>query len=68
MLFLTGLFGLLIIYANQLKNFLKENVQVSIIFQDETKEADIVMLKKMLESEKTVRRTEYISKEQACKL
>lgn len=67
-LFLTGLFGLLIIYANQLKNFLKENVQVSIIFQDETKEADIVMLKKMLESEKTVRRTEYISKEQASQI
>lgn len=64
-LFLTGLFGLLIIYANQLKNFLKENVQVSIIFQDETKEADIIMLKKMLESENSVLRTDYLSKEKA---
>lgn len=64
-LFLTGLFGLLIIYADQLKNFLKENVQVSIIFRDETKEADIVRMMKMLETEKTVLRTEYLSKEKA---
>jgi cell division transport system permease protein len=64
-LFLTGLFSLLIIYADQLKNFLKENVQVSIIFRDETKEADIVRLRKMLESETSVLKTEYLSKEKA---
>jgi cell division transport system permease protein len=64
-LFLTGLFGFLIIYADRLKDFLKENVQISIIFRDDTKEADIIRIQKMLNDEKNIRLTDYISKDKA---
>jgi len=64
-LFLIGLFGLLMIYADQLKTYLKENLQVNVIFTDEAKEADIVRMQKMLDSESYVKATEYISKDEA---
>lgn len=62
---MTGIFGLLIMYADHLKNFLKENLQVNIIFYDEAKEADIIRLQKMIENEKYIRQTDYVTREQA---
>jgi len=53
------------IYADQLKTYLKENLQVNVIFTDEAKEADIVRMQKMLDSESYVKATEYISKDEA---
>lgn len=64
-IFLIGLFGLLIIYADQLKTYLKENLQVNIIFTEDAKESDMVRMQKMLDNESYVKRTEYISKEKA---
>lgn len=64
-LFLTGLFSLLLLYADELKTYLKENVQVSLIFREEAKDADIIRLQKMLENESYVSRTNFISKEDA---
>ncbi|MBC8342821.1 MAG: cell division protein FtsX [Bacteroidetes bacterium] len=64
-LFLIGLFGLLVIYAEQLKNFLKENLQVSVFFIDDAKEADILRLQNMIDHESFVKLTNYIDKEEA---
>ena len=64
-LFMMGVFGLLIIYAGQLKDFLRENLQVNVIFYDEAKEADIIRLQKMIENEQYVRQTDYVTKEMA---
>lgn len=64
-LFLIGLFGMLILYADQLKSFLKENLQVSIIFTEDAREADMVRMQKSLESEYYVKSTEFITKEKA---
>lgn len=64
-LFLMGMFGLLVFYADQLKTFFKENLQVNIFFTEEAKEADIFRLKQMLDNEYYVKKTEYITKEEA---
>ena len=38
-LFLTAIFSILLFYADKLKSYLKENVQVNIIFDDVAREA-----------------------------
>ncbi len=67
-LFLIGLFAILILYADQLKSYLKENVQVNVIFDDDSKEADIFHLQKMMEVEPSVIKTNYVDKEEAKKI
>ena len=67
-LFLVGLFTLMVYHANQIKNILKENVQVSINFMDDVNEPDIFKIKNRLEEKKSIRSIEYISKEKAQKI
>lgn len=67
-LFLLGLFGLLIIYANQLKDFVRENVQFSIYFHDSARDADIMRIKKDLDEKLFVKSTEFLSKEEAARI
>lgn len=65
MLFLTGLFGLFILHANALKEITRENVQLSIYFKDDVKEADILSIQKQLESQPFVKTAKYVSKDEA---
>jgi cell division transport system permease protein len=64
-LYLIGLFGMLILYVDQLKDFLKEEFQINAIFVEDAKEADIYRLQNMLDNDAFVRKTEYINKEDA---
>ncbi|MBT3302285.1 MAG: cell division protein FtsX [Bacteroidetes bacterium] len=64
-LFLIGLFGMLVFYADQLKDYLKENLQVNVFFIDDAKEADILRLQNMLDNETFVKATNYVDKEAA---
>jgi len=64
-LFLLGIFGLLVFSANQLQTYLKENVQVSVLFMEDTHEPDILKLKTSLEREPHINDVKFISKEQA---
>ena len=64
-LFLIGMFGILVFYADQLKTFFKENLQVNVFFTEDAKEADIFRLKQMLDNEYYIKHTEYIDKETA---
>lgn len=66
-LFLMGLLGLLLLNAKKLSDFVKENISISIILKDETKEVDIRRLQKDLDAAKYVKSTEYISKEEAAR-
>lgn len=65
---MVGLFTLMIFHANQLKNFLKENVQVSVYFMKDVNEPDILRLKKSLENREGIKRIQYISKKDARKM
>lgn len=58
----------MVFHANQLKNFLKENVQVSVYFMEEVNEPDIFRLKKNLKDNKAIKSIAYTSKEDARKI
>lgn len=64
-LFLVGLFSLLVYHANQLKDYLKENVQMSLLFTQDAKEPDILRMQKVFESKPFINKVEYISREEA---
>ena len=48
-LFLLGILGWLVIYAGELTNTLKENIEVQVIFNDATKEEKVEELKNILD-------------------
>lgn len=66
-LFMLGLMGLLILNANQLSNYVKENIGISIILKDNVKEVEIRRLQKTLDATEFVKATEFVDKETAAK-
>ncbi len=67
-LLLIGLFGLMSFHANQLKDFLKENLQVSIYLLQDTKEPTILQIRSQIQEQPSVTRVSYTSKEEAREL
>jgi cell division transport system permease protein len=66
-LFMLGLLGLLILHAQKLSDYVKENISFSVILNENVKEVDIVQMQKMLDASAYVKSTEYITKEDAAK-
>ncbi len=66
-LFTLGFLGLIILHANSLSNYIKENIGFEIIMKPESKEADIVYLQKILDAKKYTKSTEYITREEAAR-
>ncbi len=64
-LFAIGLVGLLVLHAQKLSDYVKENVGFTVYMNKNVKEADIVKLQKELDAHVYVRSTEYISEEKA---
>lgn len=64
-LFTLGFLGLIIIQANSLSNYIKENIGFEIIVKPGVKEADILHLKKILDTREYVKSAEYITSEEA---
>lgn len=64
-LFTLGFLGLIILQANSLSNYIKENIGFEIIVKPGVKEADILHLKKILDTKEYVKSAEYISTEEA---
>jgi cell division transport system permease protein len=64
-LFLLGVLGLVIINARGLSDYFKESLSFSIMLDEESKETDIAMLQKEINSKPYVKSTEYVSKEEA---
>lgn len=64
-LFMMGLLGLLVLNAQKLANYAKENIGFSIMIRDDVKESAILALQKKLDREEFVKSTEYITKEKA---
>jgi len=64
-LFMIGLLGLVILHAKKLSNYVKENISLSVIMNDNVKEADIMQLKKTIDATDYVKSTNYITKEEA---
>ena len=64
-LFLLGVFALLMMHAQKLSNHLKENIGFEIVMNSNVKEANILKLQQELEAMPSVKSTEYIPKEEA---
>ena len=64
-LFLLGVFALLMLHAQKLSNHLKENIGFEVVMNSNVKEANILNLQKELEAMPAVKSTEYITKEEA---
>ena len=64
-LFLLGVFALLMLHAQKLSNHLKENIGFEVVMNSNVKEANILKLQQELDSMPAVKSTEYITKEEA---
>ena len=64
-LFLLGIFALLMLHAHKLSNYLKENIGFEIVMNSNVKEANILKLQSELDAMPAVKSTEYITKEEA---
>lgn len=64
-LLLLGIVGLLMLNAQVLSNYVKENICFSLFLRDNIKEADIRKFQKTLDTYDFIKSTEYISKEKA---
>ena len=66
-LLMTGLLGLILVHAKNLSKYVKENIVLNVIVNDNVSEGDILSLQKDIEKDPYVLNSEYISKELAAK-
>ncbi|MVZ66094.1 FtsX-like permease family protein [Sphingobacterium sp. DK4209] len=66
-LLMTGLLGLILVHAKNLSRYVKENIVLNVIVNDNVNEGDVLSLQKDLEKDPYVLRSEYVSKELAAK-
>ena len=66
-LFMLGLMGLLILNAQQLSNYVKENIGISIILKKNVKEVEIRRLQKTSDATNYVKATHFVDKKTAAK-
>jgi cell division transport system permease protein len=64
-LLLLGITGVLLLNANRLSRYVRENIGFSVVLQDDATEADIAWVRKQLDVSPYVRETKFISKEDA---
>jgi len=63
--FLMGLLGMIILHAQKLSEYVRENIGFSIMIREGVKESGIMELKKKLDHTYFVKSTEYIPRERA---
>jgi len=66
-LLMTGLLGLILVHAKNLSRYVKENIVLNVIVNENVNEGDVLSLQKDLEKDSYILRSEYISKELAAK-
>jgi cell division transport system permease protein len=62
---MVGLLGLILVEANNLSNYVKENIVLNIYVDDAAHETDVVQLQKQIEANPMVKQAQYVSKEAA---
>lgn len=66
-LLMVGLLGLILVHANNLSRYVKENIVVNVYVDETTRETDVLQLQKQLDSNPFVKQTQYVSKELAAR-
>jgi cell division transport system permease protein len=64
---MVGLLGLILVEANNLSRYVKENIVLNIFVDDAAHETDVLQLQKQLDSNPMVKQTQYVSKELAAR-
>jgi cell division transport system permease protein len=66
-LLMIGLLGLILVDANNLSRYVKENIVLNIFVDDAAHETDVMQLQKQLEANPMVKQAVYVSKEIAAR-
>ncbi|MFD0763596.1 cell division protein FtsX [Mucilaginibacter lutimaris] len=66
-LLMIGLLGLILVHANNLSRYVKENIVLNIFMDDSAHETDVLQLQKQLDGNPMVKQTQYVSKELAAR-
>lgn len=66
-LFLLGIEGLIVLNANKLSRYVKENIGFTVFLNDNIKEVEMHRIQKFLDAIPEIKSTEFISKEAAAK-
>ncbi|MBD1392758.1 cell division protein FtsX [Mucilaginibacter glaciei] len=66
-LLMIGLLGLILVHANNLSRYVKENIVLNIFMDDAAHETDVLQLQKQLDANIMVKQTQYVSKELAAR-
>ncbi len=66
-LFMLGCLALILINSQKLSTYVKENIRFQIYLKENTREVDIIKLKKILDAEAFTKSTRYISKKEAAR-
>jgi len=64
---MIGLLGLILVEANNLSRYVKENIVLNIFVDDAAHETDVLQLQKQIEGSVMVKQTQYVSKELAAR-
>jgi len=64
-LFLFGLLGILLINTKRLTDYVRENVGVTLILKENTREVDILKMQKKLEATPSIKSTRFVDKKTA---
>lgn len=67
-LFMLGILSLIVLFASQLTDYFKENIQISVILKDNARQADIVQVQKQLNAETFIKSTYFVSKDEAARI
>jgi cell division transport system permease protein len=62
---MLGLQGLILLQAQKLSNYVKENIGFTVILKDDVKDVEVARLQKSLDASSYVKSTEFIDKERA---
>lgn len=63
-LFMLGILSVLLLNAQKLSGYVKENIEIQVYLDDSAREADLMRLKKELDAEAFTRYTQYVDKEE----
>ncbi len=66
-LLMVGLLGLILVHANKLSRYVKENIVLNVYVDESAHETDVLQLQKQLEANPMVKQTQYVSKELAAR-
>jgi len=66
-LFMMGIFGIILINGNKLSNHLLENFQLTVFFREDATEADVMNVRRQIEIAEYTKKAVFVSKEEAAK-